>query len=155
MAQPSPLSAPCAVGEVAAATEAGTRVESFVIVNGSDLRTASVAAMSVRSCRSTGLPLVRASHRPDELLGVPIPIRVGENKMKLVANSLAVAALVLVTAGQGYAEPLRSTSIPSSLADDEKRLMPKVMSEFYGTFDKEKACWISKHEDATYCMKPI
>jgi hypothetical protein len=66
MAQPSPFSAPCAVGEVAAATEAGTRVESFVIVNGSDLRTASVAAMSVRSCRSTGLPLVRASHRPDD-----------------------------------------------------------------------------------------
>jgi hypothetical protein len=29
------------------------------------------------------------------------------------------------------------------------------MNEFYGTFDKEKSCWISKHEDTTYCMKPI
>jgi hypothetical protein len=58
-----------------------------------------------------------------------------------------------VTAGPSYAEPLRSTSIPSSLADDEKRLLPKVMNEFYGTFDKEKqpfsfdkeekGCWIS------------
>jgi hypothetical protein len=65
--------------------------------------------------------------------------------MKSVAKSIALAAIVIVTAGPSYAEPLRSTSIPSSLADDEKRLMPKVMSEFYGTFDKEKACWISKH----------
>ena len=98
--------------------------------------------------------------------------------MKLVAKSIAVAALVLVTAGPSYAQPLRSTSIPSSLADDEKRLMPGVMNEFYGSFDKEKACWISTksglrlepsiyrrgevdavgntgNEDATYCMKPI
>ena len=98
--------------------------------------------------------------------------------MKLVAKSLAVAALVLVTAGQSYAEPLRSTSIPSSLADDEKRLLPGVMNEFYGSFYKEKACWISTKSglrlepsiyrrgevdavgntgnvDATYCMKPI
>jgi hypothetical protein len=78
--------------------------------------------------------------------------------MKFVA-SIALAALVLVTAGPSYAQPLRSTSIPSSLADDEKRLMPEVMNEFYGTFDREKACWISKHEDDghedTYCMKPI
>ena len=98
-------------------------------------------------------------------------------QMKFVAKSIALAALVLVTAGPGYAQPLRSTSIPSSLADDEKRLMPEVMNEFYGTFDKEKACWISTksgqltpvpapymwgvdtentvNEDTTYCMKPI
>jgi hypothetical protein len=74
--------------------------------------------------------------------------------MKFVAKSIALAALVLVASGQSYAEPLRSTSIPSSLADDEKRLMLKVMNEFYGTFDKEKhpisidqkeekGCWIS------------
>ena len=63
---------------------------------------------------------------------------------------IALAALVLVTAGPGYAEPLGSTSIPSSLADDEKRLLPEVMSEFYGSFDKAKACWMSKHEDDTY-----
>jgi hypothetical protein len=73
--------------------------------------------------------------------------------MKSVVKSIALAALVLVTSGQSYADPLRSTSIPSSLADDEKRLMPKVMSEFYGAFDKEKhpisfdkeekGCWIS------------
>ena len=82
--------------------------------------------------------------------------------MKLVAKSLALAALVLLIAGAGYAQPLRSTSIPSSLADDEERLMPEVMTEFYGSFDREKACWISKHEDTllhegnrTYCMKPI
>ena len=43
----------------------------------------------------------------------------------------------------------------------KKELMPKVMGEFYGSFDKEKACWISTgpsmygNEDATYCMKPI
>ena len=62
-------------------------------------------------------------------------------------------------AGPSYAQPLRSTSIPSSLADDEKRLMPEVMNEFYGSFDKEKACWMSKHKEGeyegTYCMKPI
>jgi hypothetical protein len=75
--------------------------------------------------------------------------------MKLVAKSIALAGLVLVTAGSSYSEQLRSTSIRSSLADDEKRLLPELMSEFYGTFDKEKACWISKHEDATYCMRPI
>ena len=56
--------------------------------------------------------------------------------MKFVAKSVALATLVLVTAGPSYAEPLRSTSIPSSLADDEKRLMPEVMAEFYGTFDR-------------------
>jgi len=61
-----PLSAPCAADEVAAATEAGSRAESFVIVNGSDLRKASVAVMSVRSWRSTGLRLVWASHGPDD-----------------------------------------------------------------------------------------
>ena len=64
--------------------------------------------------------------------------------MKFVAKSIALlAGLVLVTAGPSYAQPLRSTSIPSSLADDEKRLMPKVMSEFYSSFDREKSCWIS------------
>ena len=73
--------------------------------------------------------------------------------MKFVAKYIALATLVLVTIGQSYAEPLRSTSIPSSLADDEKRLMPKVMNEFYGSFGKEKhpfsfykeekGCWIS------------
>src|SRR4029077_18515515 len=57
---PKPLSARAA-GVVAAAMEAGSRAESFVIVNGSDLRRASVAVMSARSWRSTGLPLVRAS----------------------------------------------------------------------------------------------
>jgi hypothetical protein len=96
--------------------------------------------------------------------------------MMCVAKSMVLATFVLVTAGPSYAQPLRSTSIPSSLADDEKRLMPKVMTEFYGTFDKEKACWISTksgpppepaphmwgvdtenavNEDITYCMKPI
>jgi len=82
--------------------------------------------------------------------------------MKFVAKSIALAVLVLVTAGPSYAQPLRSTAIPSGLADDEKRLMPEVMTEFYGSFDREKACWISKHEDTslheanrTYCMKPI
>jgi hypothetical protein len=82
--------------------------------------------------------------------------------MKFVAKSIALAVLVLVTAGPSYAQPPRSTAIPSGLADDEKRLMPEVMTEFYGTFDREKACWISKHEDTslheanrTYCMKPI
>jgi hypothetical protein len=92
--------------------------------------------------------------------------------MKFVEKSIALAALVLLTTGPSYARPLRSTSIPSSLADDEKRLMPKVMAEFYGTFDKGKACWISKPgpgprgddaanmvneavTDITYCMKPI
>ena len=98
-----------------------------------------------------------------------------EGRVKFVVKSIALAALVVVTSAQSYAEPLRSTSIPSSLADDEKRLMPKVMSEFYGTFDKDKACWISTksgpppqpgpymwlgpentvNEDTTYCMKPI
>ena len=79
--------------------------------------------------------------------------------MKRVAKSIVLAALVLVTAGPSYAEPLRSTSIPSSLADDEKKLMPAVMTEFYGSFDREKACWMSKHKagryQATYCMKPV
>jgi len=86
-------------------------------------------------------------------------LKAREGIMKFVAKSIALAALVLVTTGPSYAQPLRSTSIPSSLADDEKRLMPEVMNEFYGTFDREKACWISKHEDDghedTYCMKPI
>jgi hypothetical protein len=100
--------------------------------------------------------------------------------MRFVATSVGLAALVLLTAGSSYAQPLRSTSIPSSLADDEKRLLPEVMNEFYGTFDKEKARWISTKSglrlepsiyrrgevdavdagdtgnvDATYCMKPI
>jgi hypothetical protein len=76
-----------------------------------------------------------------------------EDRMKFVAKYIALATLVLVTIGPSYAKPLRSTSIPSSLADDEKRLMPKVMDEFYGSFDKEKhpfsfdkeekGCWIS------------
>ena len=104
--------------------------------------------------------------------------------MKFFAQYVALAGLGLLTAGPCYAEPLRSTSIPSSLADDEKRLMPKVMSEFYGTFDKEKhpisidqkeekGCWVSTKsgpypqgawgvdtentviKDIAYCMKPI
>ena len=79
--------------------------------------------------------------------------------IKAVATSIALAALVLVTAGSSYVQALRSTSIPSSLADDEKRLMPEVMNEFYGSFDKEKTCWMSKHKEGeyegTYCMKPI
>jgi hypothetical protein len=70
--------------------------------------------------------------------------------MKFVAKSIALAALVLVTAGPSYAEPLRSTSIPSSLAADEKKLMPAVMTEFYGSFDREKTCWMSKHKDGEY-----
>jgi hypothetical protein len=101
--------------------------------------------------------------------------------MRLTVKSIAVAALVVAATGPSYAEPLRSTSIPSSLANDEKRLLPAIMNEFYGSFDKEKnttsfdkekntssfdkeenGCWISTHEDTflneanrTYCMKPI
>ena len=88
---------------------------------------------------------------------------------------MVLATFVLVATGPSYAEPLGSTSIPTSLADDEKRLMPKVMTEFYGSFDKQKACWISTKSgpqpeaapymwgvdkgntvnvDITYCMKP-
>jgi hypothetical protein len=37
--------------------------------------------------------------------------------------------------------------------------MPEVMNEFYGSFDEEKACWMSKHKEGeyegTYCMKPV
>jgi hypothetical protein len=72
----------------------------------------------------------------------------------LTRSAIALAALVLMTAGPSYAQPLRSTSIPSRLADDEKRLLPEVMNEFYGAFDEEKqpfsydkeekGCWISK-----------
>jgi hypothetical protein len=96
--------------------------------------------------------------------------------MKFVTKSIALAALVLVAAGPSDAQPLRSTSIPSSLDNDEKRLMPEVMNEFYGSFDKEKGCWISTKSgplpeaasymwgvdkentvnvDITYCKKPI
>jgi hypothetical protein len=66
IAQPSPLSAPGAADEVAAAMEAGSRAKSFVIVNGTDRSTSAAAVMSVRSWRSTGLPWVRASHGPDD-----------------------------------------------------------------------------------------
>jgi hypothetical protein len=55
MAPPSPLSAPCTADQVAAATKAGSRAESFVIVNGSDQRRPFVAGMSARSWLSTGL----------------------------------------------------------------------------------------------------
>ena len=44
-----------------------------------------------------------------------------EGRMGFVVKSLALAALVLQPAGPTYAKPLRSTLIPSSLADDEKR----------------------------------
>ena len=92
------------------------------------------------------------------------------------AKSMVLATFVLVATGPSYAQPPRSTPIPSRLADDEKRLLPEVMNEFYGTFDKEKACWISTksgphpvpapymwgvdtqntvNEDITYCMKAI
>jgi hypothetical protein len=66
MSHPSPLSAPCAAGEVAIAAEAGSRAESCVIVNGSDLQKASVAGMSARSWPSSGLCLARASQGPDD-----------------------------------------------------------------------------------------
>jgi len=66
MSPPSPLSGLCTANEVAVVMEAGPEAESFVIVNGSDLRKASVAVMSVRSLRSTGLRLVWASHGPDD-----------------------------------------------------------------------------------------
>jgi hypothetical protein len=80
------------------------------------------------------------------------------------AKFIALAALVLIAADPSYGEPLRSTSIPSSLADDEKRLLPEVMNDFYGPFEKETGCWITKHpdffiphgaEDAAFCVKPI
>jgi hypothetical protein len=61
MAHPSPLSAPFAAYAVAAATEAASKSESLVIVIGSDLRTAFPAMMNVKSCRSSGLALERAS----------------------------------------------------------------------------------------------
>ena len=66
------------------------------------------------------------------------------NSTMCVAKSMVLATFVLVATGPSYAESLRSTSIPSSLADDEKRLLPEVMAEFYGSFGKEKSCWISK-----------
>jgi hypothetical protein len=73
----------------------------------------------------------------------------------LTQSAIALAALVLVTTDPSYAQPLRSTSIPSSLADDEKRLLPSVMTEFYGPFEKETGYWIAKHEDSTFCIKPL
>jgi hypothetical protein len=75
--------------------------------------------------------------------------------MMCAAKSMVLDTLVLVATGPSYAEPLRSTSIPTSLADDEKRLLPEVMNEFYGSFDKDRACWMSEHKDDgredTYC----
>jgi hypothetical protein len=72
MSPPSPLSALCIANEVVPAIEAGSRAESFVMASGSDLRTASVAVMSLRSWRSTGLPLVTASRGADDFkLGTP------------------------------------------------------------------------------------
>jgi hypothetical protein len=61
MAHPSPLSAAFAAYAVAAATEAASKAESLVIATGSDLRTAFLATMGVKSCRSSGLALQRAS----------------------------------------------------------------------------------------------
>ena len=69
-------------------------------------------------------------------------------------GNLVLFVLFLCNVNVSYAEPLRTTSIPARLADDEKELMRAVMNEFYGSLDGRKACWISKHEDATYCMKP-
>jgi hypothetical protein len=44
-----------------------------------------------------------------------------EDGMRFTVKSIALAALIVVTSAQSYAQPLRSTSIPSSLADDEKK----------------------------------
>ena len=73
----------------------------------------------------------------------------------IVFGKLALILLFWCTSNPSYAQALKTTSIPTRIASDEKALMPAVMSEFYGSFDSGKACWISKFEDATYCMKPV
>jgi hypothetical protein len=66
MSPPSPLLAPWAADEVAATTEAGSRAESFVIANGSDLRWAPPDRDEHEVVAVDSIPLVRASHGPDD-----------------------------------------------------------------------------------------
>ena len=75
--------------------------------------------------------------------------------MNFSAKPMTLAALVLLTTGPSYGQPLRSTSIASSLANDEKRLLPVVMNEFYGSFEKETGYWIAKQEGMPDCVKPL
>lgn len=68
--------------------------------------------------------------------------------MKLPSMLLALPFLTLAfpaTAG---------TPIPSSLVGNEKQLWPQVMDQFYGAYDKQQDCWVSKSGEDSYCMRP-
>ena len=45
-------------------------------------------------------------------------------------GNLVLIVLFLCNVNVSYTEPLRTTSIPTRLADDEKELMRAVMNEF-------------------------
>jgi hypothetical protein len=97
--------------------------------------------------RRTDVTLIGPQHRRGNVLDLRhtkndaeafIPL---SDELRAAIEACPTKHLILMTAGPCYAEPLRSTSIPSNLANDEKRLMPKVMSEFYGPFEKETGYW--------------
>ena len=73
-----------------------------------------------------------------------------EGIMKFVAKPFALAAFVVVTAGPSYAEPLRSTSIPSSFSDDEKRLMPKPLSAAQGNLSRLRPRIVKANEGRSH-----
>jgi hypothetical protein len=63
--------------------------------------------------------------------------------MKLIAKSIALAVLVLVAAGPSYAQPLRSTSIPSRLADESARSCCSMSQRFSFIVDVGSRCELS------------
>ncbi len=60
---------------------------------------------------------------------------------------------LLLFAGLARAEGVL-TKVPSALADSPKDFWRAFMAELYGPYSKSKKCWISKHQDETFCMRP-
>ena len=68
--------------------------------------------------------------------------------------SLMVVAASWTMGNSAGAKTLQATSIPTNLVDNKQALLQHVMEEFYGSYNKARSCWISKHGATTFCMKP-
>ncbi len=73
--------------------------------------------------------------------------------LKLFMRCVTVACLCTQSAAQTPAP--KATSILSSSIGMGKELIRGVMSEFYGVYDQTKQCWVAKHKNNAYCMRPI
>ena len=78
-----------------------------------------------------------------------------EQQVASIATPLASTDHNTTELGPPAPRPQATTAAPATTLGNKQDLLQRVMNEFYGSYSKEHSCWISNHEEKTYCMNPV